>query len=169
MLEKDKLGPRQHDQPLATMYLVGLLIERQISDLQDGPCVRVHPPGNNTEPGSQNVERKRLGEVIVGAHVEPANNIRNRSRAVSISIGDRIPLDRSRRATARPSSPGSIMSRTIASRGRFCPFSKPLRPSWATSTECPSLARPRRSSSAILASSSTTRIRIVLTFALSAC
>src|SRR5947209_5167422 len=78
MLEKDKLGPRQHDQPLATMYLVGLLIERQISDLQDGPCVRVHPPGNNTEPGSQNVERKRLGEVIVGAHVEPANNIRNR-------------------------------------------------------------------------------------------
>src|SRR5437588_940124 len=78
------------------------------------------------------------------------------SRAVSISTGAQTPDLRSAAQVAKPSAPGSITSSTIASYAWARAIQSACSPSGATSVAFPFSVKPRRTSAAILGSSSTT-------------
>src|SRR3954454_8927602 len=75
-----------------------------------------------------------------------------------MSTGDQTRSARSRRQTSSPSRSGSIASSTIASYSVAAARTSASPPRSQTSTARPARAMPRRSTSAILGSSSTTRI-----------
>src|SRR3954447_727371 len=78
------------------------------------------------------------------------------SRAVRIRTGDQVPCSRRRLHVSIPLIPGSITSSTIASYSVALARTIASSPLPATSTARPSSVSPRRSSAAILSSSSTT-------------
>ena len=114
-LEDAELAPGQVDRPPAALDEPRGRDQRQVADPQVPLAVRRVPPEQGAQPGQQLVEGERLGQVVVGAAVEPEHLSVVVSRAVSSRIGVVLPAARRRRQTASPSTTGSCTSSTMAS------------------------------------------------------
>ena len=136
-------------------------VEAQVADLEHGRALdgargargpaaaRAAPRRRTAWSGSR---RRRVSS--------PATRSSTASRAVSISTGAQTPSARSRRQASKPSMPGSITSRTIASYSVAPAIQSASSPLTATSAAMPSSRRPRRIRLAIFTSSSTIRTRM---------
>src|SRR5215210_699327 len=82
-------------------------VEPEVARLEHGGAPERAPARERAQPRGQLLEGERLGEVVVGARVEPAHAVLDR-----VAGGEH---ERGRAQTSNPSSPGSITSSTIAS------------------------------------------------------
>jgi D-alanyl-D-alanine carboxypeptidase/D-alanyl-D-alanine-endopeptidase (penicillin-binding protein 4) len=75
-LEQQELGARQLDPPRAAVDLVGARVELEVREAQD--LAVLLPPGaaqQGAQPREQLLERERLGQVVVGAGLEPGDAV----------------------------------------------------------------------------------------------
>jgi len=95
--EESELPSGTADQPLATVHLARLDLERQVGKLQDGRRRR-RPPKQGPDAGQQLGVGKRLDQLVVGAAVEPPDPIRRcgascQKQDGQLAIGSQLSAD----------------------------------------------------------------------------
>src|SRR6185503_15775684 len=73
ILEKGVLARGQDDAPRATAHFSSGRIEGEIRQAQDGRALPLAPAKQGPHTRQQLIERERLGEIVVGAVVEPGH------------------------------------------------------------------------------------------------
>jgi hypothetical protein len=74
-LEEQELGARQLDQPPAAAYLVGHRVELEVAEAQHVALLPARAAQQRLEPREQLLERERLGQVVVGARLQPRDAV----------------------------------------------------------------------------------------------
>lgn len=144
------------------MHLTRDGVQCQIAEAERGGIGRFVDRGaaqQRAHPGQQLLQRKGLGQVVVGARIQPGHSLRDRIASGKDQDRQIIPVLRRRRHTSRPSSLGIITSSTNASGRSLAITFSASTPSSARSTEYPLKDKERRNDSRTARSSSTTRIR----------
>ena len=81
-LEQRELGAGQLDRPAAAHHLAGRHVQGEVGERQHlvgaGAVARMRPAEQRAQPGEQLLQRERLGEVVVGAGVEPLHPVADR-------------------------------------------------------------------------------------------
>ena len=150
-LEEGELLRGQLELRLAAPRAAGGRVEPQRADLEHvGRSTRAAALSARSR-ASSSWKREGLDEIVVGTGSRgPVDAVVERIARREQQDRRPDPVRAQPRQAAKPSMPGSMTSSTIAAYGRARAIHSASSPQAATSAECPSSCRPRRSSPASL-------------------